>query len=144
MLQQKIYRLPDDVVREHILPYTYKPQSQELCEDIRNYYEISHHLFAKYHQLYKDGYRNEDKEMLLYDIQRFMNKGKTTMFGYVDFYIQFFQRFFMLRNAHRDQIVEFLKMPKYYYFTRDIHGNIGIMKPHEREKLKEFLASIHS
>lgn len=144
MLRQRIYQLPDDVIREYILPYTYEPQSQELCEDIRNYYEVSNHLLTKYQQIYKDGYNNEDKEWLLNDISRFMNKDKATMFGYVDFYIQFFQRIYMLQNATRDRIIEFLQSPKYYPFTRDIYRNIGFMKPHEREKLKSFIATINS
>ena len=117
MLRQRIYQLPDDVIREYILPYTYEPQSKELCEDIRNYYEVSNHLLEKYHQIYKDGYNNEDKEWLLNDIERFMNEDKATMFGYVDFYIQFFQRIYMLQNATRDQVIEFLNSPKYYPFT---------------------------
>ena len=144
MLRQRIYQLPDDVIREYILPYTYEPQSQELCEDIRNYYEVSNHLLEKYHQIYKDGYNNEDKEWLLNDIERFMNEDKATMFGYVEFYIQFFQRIYMLQNTTRDQVIEFLQSPKYYPFTRDIYSNIGFMKPHEREKLKSFIATINS
>lgn len=144
MLRQRIYQLPIDVIREHILPYTYEPQSQELCEDIRNYYEVSNHLSEKYQQIYKDGYTNEDKEWLLNDIERFMNEDKPTMFGYVEFYIQFFQRIYMLQNATRDQVIEFLKSPKYYPFTREIYRNIGFMKPYERDKLKSFLATINS
>lgn len=144
MLRQRIYQLPIDVIREHILPYTYEPQSQELCEDIRNYYEVSNHLSEKYQQIYKDGYTNEDKEWLLNDIERFMNEDKPTMFGYVEFYTKFFQRIYMLQNATRDQVIEFLKSPKYYPFTREIYRNIGFMKPYERDKLKAFLATINS
>ena len=31
--------IPIDIIREHILPYTYDPQSQELCDDIRSFYK---------------------------------------------------------------------------------------------------------
>ena len=144
LLRQQIYNLPDDIIREHILPYTYEPQSRELCEDIRNFYKIKNHLSENYRRIYKNGYKNEDKEWLLNDIHRFMNEDKPTMFGYLDFYTQFFQRIYMLRNASRDQVIEFLQSPKYYYFTRDIYRNIGFMKPQEREKLKAFLYTIHS
>ena len=143
MLEEFIRKIPNDVIRENIIPYTYQPQTKELCYDIRNYFEVTTYLLRKYKEIYKDWYSNEDKEWLLHDIQRFMNEDKPTFFGYVDFYVQFFQRIYMLRDLSRDQVIDFIKSTKYFYFTRKIFQNIGIMQPHEREQLKLFFNQIY-
>ena len=43
-----IRRLPDDIIREYILPYTYQPQSPELCKDIQTYYTTLQELSDVY------------------------------------------------------------------------------------------------
>lgn len=31
-------KIPIDIIRENIIPYTYTPQPKELCKDIRSFY----------------------------------------------------------------------------------------------------------
>lgn len=132
-----IRRLPDDIIREYILPYTYQPQSPELCKDIQTYYTTLQELSDVYKKKHTT-YKNEDKEWLLYDIIVFMNNHTSIVFGYTDNYIQWFRRLYMLQNASRDQIIQLSKSSR-WYFTRKIYGHIALMKPSEREDLKSCL-----
>ena len=36
--EKLIQKIPSDVIRENILPYTYKPQPKELCQDIQSFF----------------------------------------------------------------------------------------------------------
>jgi hypothetical protein len=132
--------IPIDIIREYIIPYTYRPQSKELCEDVRSYTETRKYLLDMYSKEYEN--INEDKEWLSNDISRFMNQDQPTMFGFVDFYIQFFKRLYMLRNMSREKIISFFNSSEFYMFPSDINRNIGLMLPFEREDLKMFLYKI--
>mgnify|MGYP001168026387 CR=1 FL=1 len=136
-MKKWIQKLPDDIIRECILPYTYRPQSPELCKDIKSYHAILQELSDMYKSMHVS-YKNEDKEFLLYHITLFMNNHKSLIFGYEDSYIEFFRRLYMLQNASRNRIIQFLKRPT-WYFTKKIYSYIAIMKPDEREDLKTFL-----
>jgi hypothetical protein len=144
MRQYLLNRIPDDVLRECIIPYTYAPQSKELCEDIRNYFEVSNDLFDMYRKEYINGYENEDKDWLINDITRFMNQDQATMYGYIDYYIQFFRRMYRLQNADRDRIINFFKNSELYPFPRDINRNIALMTPVERKQMKNFIMRINN
>ena len=136
-----IQKLPHELVRECILPYTYQPQSPELCMDIQSYHTVLQHLSQIYKTTYI-AYKNEDKEWLLYDIILYMNNHKSLLYGYEDCYIEWFRRLYMLKDAHRDQIIQMLKTPS-WYFTRKINCHIALMKPKEREDLKSFLIAVY-
>ena len=50
----KIYEtIPIEIVREHIIPYTYSPQSRKLCENIRNYKSTLNDIHSMYVSYYK-------------------------------------------------------------------------------------------
>jgi len=144
MRQDLLNRIPDDVLRECIIPYTYAPQPKELCEDIRNYFEVSNDLFDMYRKEYINGYENEDKEWLINDITRFMNQDQATMYGYIDYYIHFFRRMYRLQNADRDKIIKFFENSELYPFPRDINRNIALMTPAERKQLRDFIMRINN
>ena len=40
-----MHRLPFDIIREHIIPYTYKPQPKSLCRDIETFVAVKNALY---------------------------------------------------------------------------------------------------
>ena len=131
-----LQRLPDDVIREHILPYTYQPQSPLLCADIRSFYNTYNNMCHIYSLAYP--LHNESKEWLSNDIQRFLNDDFATMYGYRLFYINAYRRMFMNQDKNVDTIIAcILKNDK--TVPNDIKIHIGLMTPQERLQLEDFL-----
>ena len=48
--------LPNEIVYNHIIPYTYQPQSQNLLIDIKNYSYVLTFLFRFYNEYYIHDY----------------------------------------------------------------------------------------
>ena len=135
-LWSQIQRLPDDVIREHILPYTYQPQSPLLCADIRSFYNTYNNMSHIYSLAYP--LHNEGKEWLSNDIARFLNDDFATMCGYRLFYINAYRRMFMNRDKDVDTIIACIQKND-KTFPNDIKMHIGLMTPQERLKLEDFL-----
>ena len=142
-MKQILDRIPEDIIREHILPYTYIPQSKNLCDDIRDFYVVSHELEMMYETIYKDGYENEAKDWLSNDISRFMNKDYPTMLGYQQFYLQFYRRMYQLKNADDNKIISFFENEISNPFPAVIQRRIALMTPLERSNLKAFVTEIN-
>lgn len=141
--------LPAEIVREHIIPFTYSPQSAELCEDIRNYFETSTYLYDLYKKRYlvqdteqSEEQYEEDIEWLSNDITRFLNQDQATMYGYVDFFIQIYKRMYRLQLMNRDEVVPFIERTSLYPIPTEINKHIALMSPEERTKLKRFVNQI--
>jgi hypothetical protein len=131
-----LQKLPDEIVRECILPYTYQPQSPLLCADIRSFYNTYHNMCEIYSLAYP--LHNESKEWLSNDITLFLNDDFATMCGYRIFYINAYRRMFMNRDKDVDTIIHCIqkndkKVPN------DIKIHIGLMTPQERLQLEDFL-----
>ena len=142
-MKQIPHYIPDDIIREHILPYTYEPQPKSLCDDIRNFYVVSHDLKTMYETIYHNGYENEHRDWLENDIGRFMNEDFPTMFGYREFYLQFYRRMYQLQHAHNSKIISFFGIEESNPFTTKIQRRMALMTPSERDKLKSFLVEIN-
>jgi hypothetical protein len=126
-------KIPFDIIREHILPYTYQPQPSELCRDIRNFYIIRHTLLVIYRTYYLTD--DEDIEWLTNDIDRFMNADVPMMFGgLVDQYIEFFKRLYMYSNCTPNhQISAFVtKINDSNNRFTECNVKLALMKPDER------------
>jgi hypothetical protein len=132
-------KLPDDVIREHILPYTYEPQSPLLCDDIRSFYNTYNNMYQVYSLAYPSN--NENKESLSNDITRFLNDDFATMYGYRKFYINTYRRYFMNRNKEIDKIIRCIQNTQ-TKIPNDIQINIGLMTPEERCRLERFLMTL--
>ena len=69
-------KLPIDIIREEIIPYTYTPQPKELCKDIRSFYNIRDYLCKLYYDRWFHTFHyeeNADLNWLDNDICRFFN-----------------------------------------------------------------------
>uniref|UniRef100_A0A6C0B8Q2 Uncharacterized protein n=1 Tax=viral metagenome TaxID=1070528 RepID=A0A6C0B8Q2_9ZZZZ len=64
-------KLPEDVIINNILPFTYKPQNPVLLEDVRGFYIDKQFLENLYYTEFND-------TILLYDLVRFCNSGLTS------------------------------------------------------------------
>ena len=129
--------IPEDVMREHIIPYTYCPQSIHLCEDIRNFVKTNDVLRSLYKMRYPND--SEDLEWLSNDIGRYMNEDQGLMFGYVDFFINIYKRRFMLQSQTREFLLEHIKSNYYNSYPKNIKMCLAIMTPEERNCLVEFI-----
>lgn len=90
-----MHRLPFDIIREHIIPYTYKPQPKSLCRDIETFVAVKNALYDIYDCGYIGSTLNYD--MLMLTVNGFfvehmcpkrMNRTMRTMFmmNDIDFY----------------------------------------------------------
>lgn len=134
--------IPQDIMRECILPYTYNPQPSELCEDIRDYFESSNQMFDLYLETHRTP--QDARDWLSNDICRFMNQDQATMWGYTDFFIQFYRRVYLMRDADRAQIAAFIERTLNFPFPIDINRHIAMMTPPERKQLWSYLTMVVS
>ena len=131
-----------DIIINHIMPYTYKPQYKLLLFDIRS--------FTKDFQFVKDVYYTEyNSEILIYDLITFCNNNMAPVYGIDMKYEYVLKRNYLLNLKCHRELVE-------YIFT-NVHVNLifktenkikflwGIMTPPERMRfiykyIMEFIA----
>lgn len=144
--------LPEEIVRKCILPMTYSPQSNELCEDIRSFYNIKGRLYTKYRNKFPitaQTYEGESAEdWLINDLTRFLNDDKPTMYGINEHYIEIYSRLFTLKNRSNERVLNhiFISSSGYNELVDDnnsINTIIAILTVDERIKLVEFMNSIN-
>jgi len=113
-------KLPKEIIYYIILPYTYQLQSKELTEDIKNYHESKQILFNKYHKTWIINYtecKPSDKEWIINDLYRYINKNKPTIDGYVDDLYDIFCRKFNRKTE--EHICEYIKRIREYIHKLD-------------------------
>ena len=101
-LSTLLSRIPDDIIREYILPYTYDLQSPILCNDIRNYFESTQYLQDLYKKRYIDD-AIEQVSWLSNDIERFMNEDVGTMYAIMPFFHNCLTRLYSLREKTEEE-----------------------------------------
>jgi hypothetical protein len=130
-------KLPEDVIRECIIPYTYKPQSHTLCNDIRSFYNTYNGIREIYQLAYP--LDDESNEWLSNDIVRYLNNDFATMYGYRMFYLNVYRRIFINHQKNTDEIIECIKKTEKNNYPNDIKIHIGLLTPNERSNLEDFL-----
>jgi hypothetical protein len=152
--EKLIQKIPSEVLRENILPYTYLTQSKELCEDIQSFFYTRNVLYYMYECRYGDNEYESEIAWLENDIIRFMNDDIATMFGYSENHINKFRRLYIFHDKSDHIIINGIntmykykcKCHKYQnqYIIRCISCMLGILKCNERSKLIEFLKDLHT
>lgn len=128
--------LPTEIIREHILPFTYSPQSIELCEDIRSFSYTTQLLNEKYKaRYYNENDDYEDKEWLSNDIVLFLNENNGTMVTHTKNYIDVCKRLYLNQNKTSEQIIQWIKYLDKSKFPCDIHIYLGLLTAPERNAL---------
>ena len=136
--------LPIEIIREHIIPYTYKCQSIELCNDIKSFNETKIYLLYLYFQKY---YFIQDDNLWLEwldnDILRFINTEIPNTYGLEKFYIPLYRRLPLINDKSdkfiRDYVFNHMRSLEN---MRHIQTNIGLLDKDEREQLIYFVHKI--
>lgn len=132
-------RLPIEIIREHIIPYTYNPQPEELCKDIRSFYCVREHLCDAYYERWKNIEPGEYINWLENDIIRFLNNDKATMWGYTENYIEKISRLYLLKDKNQIEIRLYIHKKVMFFETKyAINIFLGILTPDERIELIKF------
>ena len=133
-----LHHLPNEIIRECIMPYTYNPQCSELCEDIKDYHFIRSYLGLLYKIRYPDD--SEDKEWLSNDINRFLNRDSATMFGIEEYYIDKIRRLCMLEQKSSESVIDFIvRLQSFYNISSEVNIKLAVLKPKERKELVDFI-----
>lgn len=140
-------KIPFDIIREHILPYTYQPQPKELCHDIISFNNSKLHLKKMYYERWKNSFYHEehaDVNWLDNDLGRFFNDDRATMLGFTDNCIAKYSRIFGLKNSNRKTVSNYINSHTGYgsNVLDSINIQIGILTPKEREEFISFSNSL--
>jgi hypothetical protein len=124
-------RIPEDVVINHIVPYTYKPQKRELLQDIRTYYNDSQILT----QWYEYGYN----EAICFNVLlRFCNNCIVPIRFNKKWYEIILNRHIMFSNSSSDFLIEYINSHFYFRRNQTISPKIrfiwGLLTPVERTR----------
>jgi hypothetical protein len=135
-----IKTLPDDIIREHIIPYTFQIQSKYLCDDIKSYNSVKTHLYELYYNRWKHTFYYEDNadiNWLYNDIVAFFNENIATMNGYTVNHLKKWRRLFIFHDKSDLVIIDFLNKYKHRNCIKDVNLHIGVLTNFEREEFIE-------
>lgn len=132
-------RLPIEIIREHIIPYTYNPQPEKLCEDIRSFHCVHEHLYEVYYKRWENIEPGEYINWLENDIIRFLNNDKATMWGYVENYLEKLSRLYLLKDKTKKAVRQYIHTKIMHFEAKyAIKTFLGLLTPDERLELVNF------
>lgn len=138
-------RLPEEIIREHILPFSYCPQSQSLCRDIKTFCMTKKVVIELYETIYADFIDTDDAPMnwLDNDITRFMNNDIATMNGYTYRYLNIWSRLYYFSDKS-DEVIQTITddIDRQGNVNTNINIKLGLINCEERKQLLEFLYKI--
>ena len=145
-ISQYIKKIPEEVVRENIIPYTYKTQSRELLDDIISFIYTKEILIELYLETWHEWEDEPYMDWLSNDISRFFNEDQATMLGYVDSNINKFKRLFKIfyKNYDKGKIIKFISKMESPQTLSIFHFNtyLGILTTSERLDFLRFITKI--
>jgi hypothetical protein len=127
-------KLPKELIYI-ILSYTYQPQSKELTEDIRSFYESKQKLLQTYHNYWIiicQENEPSDKEWITNDLYRYSNKNSLTIYGYVNDFFLLFYRKFNIRT--KEQVYQYITKLDNKSLDSQINIFWGLLNPKERNE----------
>uniref|UniRef100_A0A6C0JN63 Uncharacterized protein n=1 Tax=viral metagenome TaxID=1070528 RepID=A0A6C0JN63_9ZZZZ len=127
MKQDLLNNLPFDVIVNHIIPFTYKPQPQKLLRDIRSYYP-DYQMLENYYTF------DCNDTILMRDILLFCNTINLSNINYDNFY-SIMRRNFYFHSKTNSFISIYIHRHfdcTYMKFSRRIRFYWGLFTPRER------------
>lgn len=131
--------IPNDIIINEILPYTYSPKPKDLLEDIKNYYNTRTYLFEKYYNMHGDTYFKSTME---YDLIRFFNEDISLSHGFLNCFYRRYKRLFKLKDKKLEYLTHvILRMggKGKNAVTLDIGIKLGILRTFERDQFIRFV-----
>jgi len=143
-MQNLINKLPDDIIINHIIPYTYNLQDKTLLDDIKNYNQTKFIILKLYQNYWLDEMNEtepEDKWWLINDLFGYTNHYNATMYGYIENFYNIFRRNSQL-NIKTTQNINFY-LVNLQKKEVDVQINIfwGLFTPEERNDFIEIFLS---
>ena len=143
MLHIELFKkIPMDIIINHIMPYTYKPQMKLLLFDIRS--------FTKDFQFVEDVYYTEyNGSVLICDLIKFCNNNIAPVYGIDMKYEYILKRNYILNLRCHRELVEYIFIKVHRNLNHNTENKIkflwGLMTPPERMRfiykyLIEFIA----
>ena len=133
-------KIPLEILREEILPLTYRPQPAELCEDIRSYVECRNYLYSLY--ILRYNFMQNDTlwlEFLDNDIIRFMNNDIPVVHGFTISHVDKYKRLYNFNNKSDIYIrTHILGKMKGTQTLQNVNMSLGMLEPNEREEFITF------
>ena len=123
--------LPVDIIREHILPYTYEPQPEWLLSDIRSFVKTKELLLDQYNCHYPTYLYNVDT--MSNDVDSFflmMTHQRN---------LEIFTRLFLLRYCCKIEILQYLSQLERQPIRTKINVKLSVLNEDERYKLYVFV-----
>jgi hypothetical protein len=130
MLKLELFKkLPMDIIINHIMPYTYKPQYKSLLFDIRS--------FSKDFTFVEDVYYTEyNGSVLICDLIKFCNNNIATVYGIDMKYEYILKRNYILNVKNHRELVEYIFIKVHHNLNHHTENKIkflwGLMTPPER------------
>jgi len=141
-----LQKIPEDVIRENIIPYTYKTQSKELLDDIISVIYTKEILIELYIKRWNEWHDENYMDWLSNDISRFFNEDVATMIRYVDSNINKFKRLFKIsyKDYDRKKIINVINKFESPNTLSIFHFNtyLGILTCNERIQFLQFVTEI--
>ena len=128
--------IPNDILINHIIPYTYKKQPQKLLYDLKNYIEDFRFLEEIYETQYNYG-------ILYYDLLEYCNNGPPFEYEFNDKFINIIRRHIIYKNYSNIMVCNYI-FYKFNVFYVELNNDLddiyikksrflwGLLKPVER------------
>tara|TARA_B100000424_G_C22774476_1_gene416879 strand:+ start:356 stop:778 length:423 start_codon:yes stop_codon:yes gene_type:complete len=125
-------KLPIEIIRENILPYTYNIQNPRLCLDIKSFYLTYNYLS----RIFYIKYAFDHLDRLAKYIARFINADVPTIYGYTDNCIPIYRRLYVLKDKDYKFIRNYVWFISNHLLKRNtIRNYLSILNPFERYSL---------
>lgn len=137
-MRKFLQSLPEEI-KNHIISYTYSPQSLKLMEDVQNYVSSKNIVQTLYYNRWNDTFVYEeqaDHNWLYNDLIGYMNEGQATMFGYQSRFHDILSRNYSI-NLNSKLYRKFLRK-QYSECVRPANNFLwGLLKVEERNEFLE-------
>ena len=131
-------KLPEEIIRENILPYSYCLQPEELCADIKSFYLTRRTLYEIYET--KWAHTDDPIKLLDVDITRYMNHDIPTTRGCTYRYLSVWKKLYYFSDK-RNPVIKITtdKINSKNPPQTNINVKLGLLTNSQRESVLLFV-----
>ena len=132
-----LHSLPDDIIINHIIPYTYMIKPYKHLRDIRSY-TSDYNTIDNYYLFEYNNY------VLMNDFALFCNNQRYLIIGINIYFLNIIKRNFMLQNKLDNEVYSYIEQNFHNNVFKNIERKIkllwGLLRPRERTNfINEFI-----